>query len=235
MLIAWIAAAAAALIVIGYLVARQLRARSDRRVEALVKQVDEQLRPISLDLQRAAERSSDLRERGLTDRDLTLDFEALHRDELTGLGDRNAYEAALELEISRARRAGEPLALVLLELEGRTPAGGDGAAEDRVVREFARVLTRVARTRDTVCRRGPREFGVLLPETTADGARRLHSRLRDEVAAAFGTEQPAFSAGLAEWQPDETSDTLDARAGKAVGTAFSERLGSPAAGARGAR
>jgi diguanylate cyclase (GGDEF)-like protein len=226
MLALLIAAAAAALVVLAFVVARRARVRSNRRFEAVLRQVDDQLRPISRDLQRAADRTAGVRERGLSEREVTLDFEELERDELTGLRNRNAYEAELERAIARARRAGESLALVLLELdESVVPSLGED-----VLRDFARVLTRVARARDTVCRRGPAAFAILLPDTSAEGASRLHGRVREEVAAAV-----AFSAGVAEWQPNETSDAFDARARAAVGTSFAQHLGRPAVDVSGPR
>ena len=82
----------------------------------------------------------------------------------TAGSNRQGYEAELEREIARARRTGRPLSLVLLDVDQPTP--------DRVL-QLAALLTRVTRVTDTVCRRRRDAFGILLPETGEDGARRF--------------------------------------------------------------
>jgi diguanylate cyclase (GGDEF)-like protein len=143
------------------------------------------------------------------------------RDELTGVRDRNGYEAELEREIARAQRSGEPLALVLLDLgdlaERRIRSGH--ADVDRLLQDFAALLVGTTRLTDTVCRRGRDEFGILLPGTDATGARHFRRRLRDGAAQAdFGLLGPlTFSSGIVEWRRGESRDVLDARARIAVG------------------
>jgi diguanylate cyclase (GGDEF)-like protein len=143
------------------------------------------------------------------------------RDELTGVRDRGGYEAELEREIARAARMQRPLSLVLFDLgdlrDDRVRAGH--AEVDRLLQEFAGMLVRVTRVTDTVCRRRNTEFGILLPDTTATGARSFRSRVREESSAtAFGRLGPVtFSSGIAEWRSDESTDAFDARARVEVG------------------
>lgn len=138
------------------------------------------------------------------------------RDELTGVRDRDGYEAELEREVARANRHERPLALVLLDLgdlsEARVRAGH--AEVDRLLQDFAELLVRVTRTTDTVCRRRSEQFGILMPETTATGARHLRRRVREETSRRrFGRlGAVTFSTGIAEWRPNETADALDVRA-----------------------
>ncbi|HJS49155.1 MAG TPA: hypothetical protein VJ745_02440, partial [Gaiellaceae bacterium] len=68
------AAAVAAVLVVAVLLARWAGARSQRRFEAVVGQLDVHMEAISQNLQRAVERSDDARGRGLGDFGLTLDF-----------------------------------------------------------------------------------------------------------------------------------------------------------------
>jgi len=143
------------------------------------------------------------------------------RDELTGLRDRSGYEAELEREIARAHRTKRPLALVLFDLgdvaETRVRTGH--AEIDRLLQDFAALLVRTTRVTDTVCRRRRGEFGILLPETDATGARHFRRRLRTEAAeTSFGRLGPVpFSSGIVEWRPDESREVFGARARMAVG------------------
>jgi diguanylate cyclase (GGDEF)-like protein len=142
------------------------------------------------------------------------------RDELTGVRDRTGYEAELEREIARAHRSSRPLALVLLDLgdlaETRVRAGH--AETDRMLQDFAALLVRTTRVTDTVCRRRRGEFGILLPETNATGARHFRRRLRAAATdTSFGRIGPVtFSSGIVEWRPEESREVFDARARMAV-------------------
>jgi GGDEF domain-containing protein len=132
----------------------------------------------------------------------------LHVDLATGVPDRRGYELELEREVARAQRTGRPLSVVLVGLEK------PGSAR---LGEMARLLTRVTRGTDISCRRGERELAVLLPETHEAGATRLTARLRDEARRALrGKSQTTFAVGYTEWRPNESVDSLDARAEAAL-------------------
>ena len=160
-------------------------------------------------------------------------------DALTGVRDRDGYEAELEREIARARRTERPLALVLFDLgDVAEPRVRLGHAEvDRLLQGFAELLVRATRTTYTVCRRRGGEFGILLPDTTATGARVLRRRLREETASrSFGPLGPAtYSTGVAEWLPGETPDAFDARARMAVAHSSVRALGGQGAADGGPR
>lgn len=226
-----VAPAVALVAFVAILVAWRARARSRRRLEELVRQLEDRLEPISRSMQEAVERSAEARERaprepivdveavlerivaeGATTRVLKeLADEMSPRDVPSGI--RTEYETELEREIAKARGTGRPLSLVVLDL-------GSSPEQDRVLEELAALLQRVTRATDTVCRRGESDFGILLPGTTADGAQRFHRRVREQLERTSLTQagQMTFAAGLVEWRPDETSDSLDARASAAIGT-----------------
>jgi diguanylate cyclase (GGDEF)-like protein len=144
-------------------------------------------------------------------------------DGLTGVRNRRGYDEELERELARARRTARPLSLLLLDLDNfaEVNARFDYPGGDLVLQEFADLLERAARATDTVCRRGGEEFGILLPETTGDEARQFYVRLRDEVAATGFSNigRLTFSAGLVEWRPNESRESLDARVSAAVNRA----------------
>jgi diguanylate cyclase (GGDEF)-like protein len=92
--------------------------------------------------------------------------EQANRDSLTGLFNRRYLEGTLERELSRCKREGTPLTMLLLDIDHFKlvndtyghPAG------DEVLRVFARVLQESARAEDIVCRYGGEEFLLVLPK-----------------------------------------------------------------------
>jgi len=136
-------------------------------------------------------------------------------DQLTGVRNRRGYDEELQRELARARRTGRPFSLLLLDLDNfrEVNARFDFPGGDLVLQEFADLLERVARATDTVCRRGGEEFAILLSETTLEEGRRFDARLREEIAATSFSNvgRLTYSAGLVEWQPTESEQSLDAR------------------------
>ncbi|HEV7751910.1 MAG TPA: sensor domain-containing diguanylate cyclase [Baekduia sp.] len=122
-------------------------------------------------------------------------------DELTGLFNRRHFHERLGAELSRARRAGEPVALLLLDVDD-FKAVNDGHGHpvgDAVLCGFADVLRREVRGADVVCRTGGEEFAVILPATAQDEAVTIAHRLVACVrAAGLGPEGGlTTSVGLA--------------------------------------
>jgi diguanylate cyclase (GGDEF)-like protein len=93
-------------------------------------------------------------------------------DELTGLYNRRHFHERLGSELSRARRSGEPVGLMLLDVDD-FKAVNDGHGHlvgDAVLRAFAALLCESVRGADVVCRTGGEEFAVVLPGADADEA-----------------------------------------------------------------
>lgn len=143
-------------------------------------------------------------------------------DVLTGLWNQKGYEAELEKAVARAQETREPLSLLILNREGEDDDRDDArdARMDLALRELAALLIQQTRTSDVVCVRRDGEFGIVLPETAGDAARRFYVRLREETSRTTFplARQLTFAAGVVEWRPDETSEALDARATVAART-----------------
>jgi two-component system cell cycle response regulator len=148
-----------------------------------------------------------------------------YRDDLTELPNRRGATRQLDVLLSRARRHGHQLALLLIDAD-RFKAVNDEhghAIGDVVLRELASRLRERVRREDVVGRWGGEEFVVALPETTPDGAAAVAESLRAAVAgspiAADGaTLHMTVSIGVAAWSGQELDDLI-ARADTALYTA----------------
>jgi diguanylate cyclase (GGDEF)-like protein len=105
-------------------------------------------------------------------------------DTLTGLANRRLCEAALEKEIGRADRFGEPFSLIVGDIDDFKTVNdryGHQTGDD-VLKEFARALQETVREIDLAGRWGGEEFVVGLPGTDLDGGARLAERVRAAFA-----------------------------------------------------
>jgi len=146
---------------------------------------------------------------GLANARRFADVEArLLLDPTTGVASRRGYEVELGREVARAHRTGRPLSIVLVGINGTETATTGG---NESVDQVARLLKRVTRKSDISCRRGDREFAILMPETRESGAHVLTTRLREEAKRALGQSPTTIAVGHVEWRPDEPVEALEAR------------------------
>ncbi|GAA1595086.1 GGDEF domain-containing protein [Actinoplanes couchii] len=104
-------------------------------------------------------------------------------DALTGLYTRGYLTEVLRAECARAHRGGEPLTMILLDVDHfkRVNDSYGHTAGDRVLAEVASRLRASVRAGDVVARYGGEEFAVLLPRTGSGDAARTAERLRLEI------------------------------------------------------
>jgi diguanylate cyclase (GGDEF)-like protein len=106
-------------------------------------------------------------------------------DGLTQVCNRRTFDATLERELSRARRYGRPLSLVVFDIDHfkRINDVHGHVAGDAVLRQVAGVVAANVRRDDTVARTGGEEFAVLMPEVPHVGAFAAAEKLRAHVEA----------------------------------------------------
>jgi diguanylate cyclase (GGDEF)-like protein/PAS domain S-box-containing protein len=109
-------------------------------------------------------------------------------DPLTQLNNRRALEGRLHEELSRSKRTGEPLSLLIVDVDHfKRYNDSYGHPEgDQALRALAAALRDVSRTNDTVARLGGEEFVLLLPHTDASGCCAVARRLAQLVSRLEG-------------------------------------------------
>ena len=119
-------------------------------------------------------------------------LEALsYLDALTGIGNRRAFDKALDREWRRGIRSKQPLALLMIDIDWFKSFNDryGHQAGDKALVDVAAVLAEIIRRAgDTVARYGGEEFAVLMPETELDGAAVIAGRL------LAGVQQLALNA-----------------------------------------
>jgi diguanylate cyclase (GGDEF)-like protein len=146
-------------------------------------------------------------------------------DALTGLINRRHFYEQAELELARAKRHGEPLSLLMLDVDHFKAVNDNHGHHtgDVTLQKLSEVCTQTFREIDLVGRLGGEEFAVLLPQTHGAQALEVAERLRLAAAdAAVPLEQGGalhftVSIGVASFAAtDDSIETLLRRADQAM-------------------
>ena len=141
-------------------------------------------------------------------------------DELTGLGNRRAFDQALQREHARRQRTGAPLSVLLADVDHFKSVNDHygHSTGDGYLRAIAQVLAgAVVRPADLAARHGGEEFACLLPDTAAADAHALAERIRQATArlalpnALAEAERLTVSIGVATLEDGNATaqDLLD--------------------------
>jgi diguanylate cyclase (GGDEF)-like protein len=133
-------------------------------------------------------------------------------DPVTGLFNRRYLESRLQAEVERARRQGQELALLLIDIDDfkRVNDTRGHLEGDRTLREVADLLRGGVRIFDLCARYGGEEFVIVMPGTTMAVARQIAERIRSQVERSFGNDSPpvTVSVGVGTLNPGATAADL---------------------------
>lgn len=146
-------------------------------------------------------------------------------DALTGLANRRSLITALERDVARSVRTGEPVAVLMMDIDHFKRINDEYGhpAGDAVICRVAQVLSGRLRSQDIVGRYGGEEFLAVLPATDMAGAYTVAAQLIHAVAntstLGTGVHIPAtISIGVAGgvMTPGDGWDMLVAAADRAL-------------------
>ena len=149
-------------------------------------------------------------------------FTQARHDELTGLWNRRAFEETLQDDCVRARRSGQPLSLVYIDLDNfkhLNDLAGHGTG-DRALQQLGAAIRHEVRARvDRGFRVGGDEFALLLPGSQATQAEVVLARIgaRCALLDKVWTDGPlGISAGIVELEATQTPQEFVHRADRAM-------------------
>ncbi len=143
-----------------------------------------------------------------------------HKDPLTGTQNRLAFMKTMEEEIERAKRYGEPLSVIMFDIDffkkiNDTYGHGTG---DEVLKKLVDIIEKNLRKSDKLFRIGGEEFVIILPNTDIEKAKIVAEKLRKAICKTnFGRPgRITISLGVTSYLKEDNEDTLLDRVDEAL-------------------
>lgn len=131
-------------------------------------------------------------------------------DSLTGLANYRYFNNALEQEMERTLRSGQPTSLIMLDIDFFKKVNDQWGHEvgNQALVHIAGLIQQTVRKLDFPCRYGGEEFAVILPNTNLAASIPVADRLRQTIADSplpVGDKQLQMTAslGIDTFYPDE--------------------------------
>jgi len=179
--------------------------KENNREQQLMEQMDD----LQGRLQIMEEDSKEMQQQLITQQQKAL------TDGLTGLPNRVAYEQRVQLEFERSQRYGNPLTLVIADIDKfkRINDNYGHLSGDKVIQLIGKEVAGRIRKTDFIARYGGEEFVIILPETNAEMAFKVMDKSRELIARMpfhFQNEkvQVTISMGLCEFSAGADIDRV---------------------------
>ncbi len=150
-------------------------------------------------------------------------IEAASKDPLTGVQNRSAMDASISREIELAKRHGNNLSLLALDIDHFKKVNDTygHSMGDCVIKAVAEAASAAIRSSDMVFRFGGEEFVILLSSTDQAGAEllanRLRQRIEETVIICDGQHMSAtVSIGVTSLHSGDDRDSMFSRADTAL-------------------
>jgi len=145
------------------------------------------------------------------------------KDAVTGLPNRQAYDERMEQEFSRWKRFGEPLAVLVWDIDDFKKINDTYGHQsgDKALRAMAQKLKDTIRETDFIARYGGEEFVVLLVGTDLEGAKEVAEKMRqriEKVGLKANTEmiRMTVSGGISMFRQGDLPQDVFERADQAL-------------------
>ena len=144
------------------------------------------------------------------------------RDPLTGVANLRKFNERIQSEVDRAERSGEPLSLLMIDLDEFKLVNDNYSYTlgDAVLVASAGAMNRVVRANELLARRGGDEFAIIAVGTDSEEAEALADRVREAVrrerTKLCPDVRPEASVGIAQRRRGESARELVRRADAAL-------------------
>ncbi len=104
-------------------------------------------------------------------------------DNLTGIANYRYFYQAMEQEVERTQRSGQPTSLIMLDIDFFKKVNDQWGHEvgNQALVHISRLLQQTVRKLDIPCRYGGEEFAVILPDTTLTACLPVAERIRKGI------------------------------------------------------
>lgn len=194
---------------------QEFYARLTRQIELLAQQKEEIVKR-NHELEALQEQLEE-NQAELEEKNLRLE-EIAYIDELTQVFNRRALLDRAVLELERARRYAQPVAMIMTDVDKFKQINDNcgHACGDLVLSDLAKLIKTTARMSDVVGRYGGDEFVVVLPNTDKDAALSFARRVIKKVnkhsfITPLGRLEIGVSLGVSVWQADNGNGDLEER------------------------
>jgi len=109
---------------------------------------------------------------------------AVSTDTLTGLSNYRFFLQALEQELERTQRSGQPTSLIMLDIDHFKNVNDTCGHEtgNKALKHVSEIIRQTVRRLDIPCRYGGEEFAVILPDTSLQASVQVAERIRTLIA-----------------------------------------------------